>query len=110
AVKNAEQLDAKLIIVATEGGKSARSLRKYFPTTKILALTSNKKTAQQLGLTKGVSAKVIEKQDTMEAFYQLGMDMAKDLELVAAGDKVVMVSGALVAEGTTNTSSVHVIA
>ncbi len=110
AVKNAEQLNAKLIIVATEAGKSARSLRKYFPKTKILALTSNAKTAQQLALTKGVSAKVIEAQSSMEAFYQLGMDMAKDLGLATTGDKVVMVSGALVAEGTTNTSSVHVIA
>jgi len=110
AVKNAEQLNAKLIIVATGAGKSARSLRKYFPTAKILALTSNAKTAQQLALSKGVSAKVIEPQETMEDFYKLGMDMAKELGLVTTGDKVVMVSGALVASGTTNTSSVHVIA
>jgi len=110
AVKNAEQLNAKLIIVATGAGKSARSLRKYFPSAKILALTSNAKTAQQLSLTKGVSAKVIAQQNTMEDFYQLGMDMAKELGLVVAGDKVVMVSGALVDSGTTNTSSVHVIA
>jgi pyruvate kinase len=109
AVKNAEQLNAKLIIVATGAGKSARSLRKYFPSTKILALTSNAKTAQQLSLTKGVSAKVIEQQKTMEDFYQLGMNMAKELGLVATGDKVVMVTGALVDSGTTNTSSVHVI-
>jgi pyruvate kinase len=109
AVKNAEQLNATLIIVATGAGKSARSLRKYFPTTKILALTSNAKTAQQLSLTKGVSAKIIEQQNTMEDFYQLGMNMAKDLGLAESGDKVVMVSGALVDSGTTNTSSVHVI-
>ena len=109
AVKNAEQLNAKLIIVATEGGKSARSLRKYFPTAKILALSSNVKTAKQLALTKGVDAKVIEKQSTMEGFYQIGMEIAKELNLAVAGDRVVMVSGALVAEGTTNTSSVHVI-
>ncbi|MFT6927616.1 MAG: pyruvate kinase [Psychromonas sp.] len=110
AVKNAEQLGAKLIIVATGAGKSARSLRKYFPRTKILALTSNPKTAQQLALTKGVSAKVVEAQNSMEEFYQLGMDMSKELGLVVAGDKVIIVAGALVASGTTNTSSVHVIA
>ena len=110
AVKNAEQLNAKLLIVATDGGKSARSLRKYFPTMKILALTSNQKTAQQLGLSKGISARIIEKQTTMESFYQLGMEMAKQQGLASTGDRVVMVSGALVAEGTTNTSSVHVIA
>ncbi|RBW42427.1 pyruvate kinase [Psychromonas sp. B3M02] len=109
AVKNAEQLDAKLIIVATGAGKSARSLRKYFPTMPILALTSNPKTRQQLALTKGVSAKVIEQQDSMESFYKLGMDFAKEQGLVVAGDKVVMVAGALV-DSITNTSSVHVIA
>jgi pyruvate kinase len=109
AVNNAEQLDAKLIIVATGAGKSARSLRKYFPSTQILALTSNPKTAQQLALVKGVSAKIVEAQNSMEEFYQLGMDMSKQLGLVTAGDKVVIVAGALVASGTTNTSSVHVI-
>jgi len=110
AVDNAEQLDAKLIIVATGAGKSARSLRKYFPSKPILALTSNPKTRQQLTLTKGVSAKVMEPQSSIEAFYQLSMDLAKDLGLVEVGDKVVIVSGALVTSGTTNTSSVHVIA
>jgi len=109
AVKNAEQLGAKLIIVATGAGKSARSIRKYFPSMPILALTSNAKTRQQLALTKGVSAKVIEQQATMEEFYKLGMDLAKEQGLVVTGDKVVMVTGALVSSGTTNTSSVHVI-
>ncbi|KPU82269.1 pyruvate kinase [Psychromonas sp. PRT-SC03] len=110
AVHNAQQLHAKLIIVATGAGKSARSLRKYFPTAKILALTSNPKTAQQLALSKGVSAKVIDKQDSVEAFYSLGMSIAKDLGLVESGDKVVMVSGSLVPSGTTNSMSVHEIA
>jgi len=109
AVKNAEQLGAKLIIVATGAGKSARSIRKYFPSMPILALTSNPKTRQQLALTKGVSAKVIEQQASMEEFYKLGMDLAKEQGLVVVGDKVVMVTGALVSSGTTNTSSVHVI-
>jgi len=110
AVKNAEQLDAKLIIVATEAGKSARSVRKYFPSMPILALTSNAKTRQQLALTKGVSAKVINQPQSMEEFYKLGMELAKEQGLVVAGDKVVMVAGALVSSGTTNTASVHVIA
>lgn len=110
AVKNAGQLKAKLIIVATVSGKSARSLRKYFPTAHILALTSDPKTCRHLALSKGVIPELIEPQPTTDAFYQLGMNMAKKLGLVVAGDTVVMVSGALVASGTTNTSSVHVIA
>lgn len=31
AVETAEKLDAPLIVVATQGGKSARAVRKYFP-------------------------------------------------------------------------------
>ncbi|MCE2572443.1 pyruvate kinase PykF [Motilimonas eburnea] len=109
AVKTAEQLDSRLIIVATEGGKSARSVRKFFPKAPILAITTNAKTAQQLCLSKGVTPVVVEKIDNTEDFYSQGMKIAKDLDLAKAGDNVVMVSGALVDSGTTNTSSVHVI-
>ncbi|MFO6425140.1 pyruvate kinase PykF [Motilimonas sp. KMU-193] len=109
AVKTAEQLDSRLIIVATEGGKSARSVRKFFPKAPILAITTNAKTAQQLCLSKGVTPVVVEKINNTEDFYEQGMKIAKDLDLAKAGDNVVMVSGALVDSGTTNTSSVHVI-
>ncbi|MEL0661189.1 pyruvate kinase alpha/beta domain-containing protein, partial [Psychromonas arctica] len=67
---NAEQLGAKLLIVATRAGKSARSLRKNFPSMPILALTSNPKTSKQLALTKGDSAKVVEQQTSREEFYK----------------------------------------
>lgn len=43
AVETAEKLDAPLIVVATQGGKSARAVRKYFPDATILALTTNEK-------------------------------------------------------------------
>ena len=52
AVETAEKLDAPLIVVATQGGKSARAVRKYFPDATILALTTNEKTAHQLVLSK----------------------------------------------------------
>ena len=31
AVETSEKLDVPLIVVATEGGKSAKAIRKYFP-------------------------------------------------------------------------------
>jgi pyruvate kinase len=109
AVDTAEKLAAPLIIVATEGGKSARSVRKYFPTANILALTTNKKTAAQLVLTKGVRPIVVDSIDNTDAFYINGKQIALDTGLGKKGDIVVMVSGALVASGTTNTASVHVL-
>jgi len=109
AVDTAEKLTAPLIIVATQEGKSARSVRKYFPTANILALTKNKKTAAQLVLTKGVTPIIVDSIDSTDAFYLLGKNIALETKLGKKGDIVVMVSGALVASGTTNTASVHVL-
>ncbi len=109
AVKTADILAAKLIIVATEQGKSARSLRKFFPKAQILALTSSEKTANQLSLSKGITTSLVPQQENTDAFYKLGKELAVEHGFVKSGDVVVMVSGALVASGTTNTSSVHVI-
>ncbi|CEO40392.1 pyruvate kinase PykF [Photobacterium kishitanii] len=109
AVDTAEKLGAPLIIVATEAGKSARSIRKYFPTARILAVTTNTKTAAQLCLSKGVTPVVVESIDSTDAFYLRGKELALETGLGAKGDIVVMVSGALVASGTTNTASVHVL-
>lgn len=64
AVETAEKLDAPLIVVATQGGKSARAVRKYFPDATILALTTNEKTAHQLVLSKGVVPQLVK-----EIFY-----------------------------------------
>lgn len=106
AVAIAEKLKAKLIVVATEGGKSARAVRKYFPTAFILALTTNKRNARQLILTKGVIPQCIDNIASTDDFYRIGKQaaLARGLD---KEDIVIMVSGALVASGTTNTYSVH---
>lgn len=109
AVDTAEKLNAPLIIVATEAGKSARSIRKYFPTADIIAVTTNTKTAAQLCLTKGISSIVVDAINSTDAFFTLGKNIAIESGLAVAGDTVVMVSGALVPSGTTNTASVHVL-
>ncbi|WPC74510.1 pyruvate kinase PykF [Vibrio porteresiae] len=109
AVDTAEKLAAPLIVVATEAGKSARSVRKYFPTANILAITTNKKTAAQLVLSKGVTPVVVDEIASTDDFYRLGKEVALASGLGKKGDIAVMVSGALVASGTTNTASVHVL-
>lgn len=109
AVDTAEKLHAPLIIVATEAGKSARSLRKYFPTANIIALTTNEKTAAQLCLSKGITTVVVDQFLNTDEFYRRGKEIALESGMAKKGDIVVMVSGALVASGTTNTTSVHVL-
>ena len=95
--------------MATEAGKSARSVRKYFPTAKIIAVTTNTKTAAQLCLSKGVTPIVVESINNTEDFYRQGIALALETGYGKKGDVTVMVSGALVPSGTTNTSSVHVL-
>ncbi|HBO23710.1 MULTISPECIES: pyruvate kinase PykF [unclassified Providencia] len=109
AVEITEKLDAPLIVVATFGGKSAKSIRKYFPTAPILALTTNEETARQLLLVKGVIPMIVGGFTSTDDFYREGKRAALESGLAVAGDAVVMVSGALVQSGTTNTSSVHVL-
>ncbi|CCG87185.1 pyruvate kinase PykF [Erwinia piriflorinigrans] len=109
AVDTAEKLEAPLIVVATEGGKSAKSIRKYFPHATILALTTNEQTSRQLLLSKGIITSVVEKIASTDDFYRLGKAAAEASGYAHKGEVVVMVSGALVPSGTTNTASVHVL-
>ncbi|MGL5947547.1 MAG: pyruvate kinase PykF [Aeromonas sp.] len=109
AVEASQKLEAPLIVVATEGGKSAKAIRKYFPKAWILAITTNTKTANQLVLTKGVVPHVVDAIASTDDFYRIGKAAALELGMGQKGDCVVMVSGALVPSGTTNTASVHVL-
>ncbi|QJC30531.1 pyruvate kinase PykF [Enterobacteriaceae endosymbiont of Neohaemonia nigricornis] len=109
AVEIAEKLQAPLIIVATRLGKSAKAIRKYFPKAMILALTTDTKTAKQLILNKGTIPKVVKKISSTDDFYIIGKKVALSSKYAIKGDVIVMVSGALVPSGTTNTISVHII-
>lgn len=109
AVETAEKLEAPLIVVATKGGKSARSICKYFPRATILALTTNAQTERQLILSKGVVTQLVEKIASTDDFYRIGKEVALKSGFALKGDIVVMVSGALVSSGTTNTASVHLL-
>ncbi|OCG02837.1 pyruvate kinase PykF [Gilliamella sp. wkB112] len=107
AVEIAERLHAPLIVVATRSGKSAREVRHYFPKARILALSSSQKTVNQLALSKGVEPILIDAINSTDDFYRLGKELAIKLCGLQQGDTIVMVSGALVPSGTTNTTSVH---
>lgn len=110
AVKTAETTDASLIIVSTRQGNTAQKVRKYFPAAPILAITPNLKTAKQLCPVKGVFPHVVEKDfDTIDDFFKIGKKLAIESGLAKVGDRVVIVSGALVPNGHTNTASVHVL-
>ena len=105
AVTTVQDLGAQLIVVATQHGKSVKSVRKYFPTAPILAMTNNKKTSQQLCLTKGVTSSFVGDFSSSEDMYQKAKEKALQYGLAKAGDLIVVVAGALFE--STNTVSVQ---
>lgn len=109
ACEASETLNAPLIVVATEHGGSPKALRRYFPTANILALTPNIKTARQLCIVRGVIPKLVPRISSTDEFFRVGMKVAQEEGLAKKGDTIIMVNGALVPSGTTNTMSVHTI-
>ena len=57
----------------------------------------------------GVVPQLVKEITSTDDFYRLGKELALQSGLAHKGDVVVMVSGALVPSGTTNTASVHVL-
>ncbi len=103
----AEALEAKLIVVGTGTGRAAKSLRKYFPTARILALTNSETTANQLLLSRGVISVAAAKPATLDRFFKQAEDEAVKSGLVKSGDIIVVTCGEQVyVQGTTNTMKV----
>ncbi|MGN0893750.1 MAG: pyruvate kinase PykF [Succinivibrio sp.] len=109
AVEAADTLNVPVIVVATEHGNSARTIRKFNPKAVILALTPNVKAARQLCVTRGVIPKIVDRISSTDEFLQTGKKLAVELGLAKPGDQIVMVNGALVPSGITNTMSVQTI-
>ncbi len=109
AVDISEKLNSPLILVFTRAGKSAKFVRKYFPRSLILALTKNNIIAKQLILIRGVIPMLVDNINSTDDFYRLGKELAISTGYAKVGDIVIMISGALVVSGISNTTSVHVL-
>ncbi len=110
SVDIAKKLNSPLILVYTKKGKSPLFIRKYFPIAYILALTEDKIVSKQLLIVKGVIPLLINDSiKSTDDFYYLAKNLALSNNFGKKGDIVVMVSGALVLSGISNTISVHVL-
>lgn len=107
AVACATDLHIDVIVVSSVGGKSVKSVRKYFPRAQIVALTTNEKTFHQLCLIKGVTPKLVKAAEDMDTCHSTAKEAALESGFVTAGDRVVIVSGALLPGGQTNAVSVY---
>ena len=105
-----EAMGTRVIIVGTKTGRSARAVRKYFPTAHILAITDNERTANQMILMRGVKSIVIEEKLNLDEFFEAAEKKAVEIFGVKSGDLMVASCGEKVFKaGTANTMKVIVV-
>lgn len=110
AVTTARDVHAKAIIAVTTSGLTARRVSKFRPLQTIVAATPSAKTFHQLSLSWGVVPVLALNQDDTEHLFVHAVDCAKQLDLVSAGDTVVITAGVpLKQTGTTNLLKVQVV-
>ena len=88
-----EQLDAPLIVVATDSGRTAVALSNRRPTATILALTRTERIARTLALCWGVTPLVRPEPSSAEDELKLAIDWAKSHSLVRSGQYAVLLRG-----------------
>ncbi|GAB9468793.1 hypothetical protein Gpo141_00006100 [Globisporangium polare] len=101
AVKTAHEMNAKLLIVLTETGFTARMVAKYKPTVPVMCFTNNKKIGRQLQVHRGLYPVVPEEQDRRPTTAEAIKD-AKKMGWLVPGDRVVVLSSDSLSEDLGN--------
>src|SRR5262245_30378297 len=89
----ARRLDAPLIVVATDSGRTAVALSNRRPPAMILAITRTEQVARMLAVCWGVTAVVQPEAGSAERDLAFAIDWAKSRRLVRAGEHAVLLRG-----------------
>lgn len=93
---------AKMIVVCTHSGETARQISKFRPQAKIIAITPNEKTYHQLSLSWGVIP-ILKDVHTMQEAIEIASEFSLKEKICQIGDLIVVTSGALFGvTGSTN--------
>ncbi|MEI8257534.1 MAG: pyruvate kinase, partial [Deltaproteobacteria bacterium] len=108
AVQAARDVGAKLVVVFTQGGESARLISTERPGVPVIAFSPHEGIRRRIGLYWGTTARVmLPVRDTDEMVDQVQQHLT-GAGLVSPGDKIVLVFGAPVSvRGRTNTVRIH---
>lgn len=110
AVTTARDVHAKAVIAVTKSGHTARRVSKFRPSQPIIAATPEEKTFHQLSLSWGVFPVLALNQNDTEHLFIHAIDCAKQIDLVTAGDVVVITAGVPLRQaGTTNLLKVQTV-
>lgn len=110
AVTTARDVHAEAIIAVTKSGLTARRVSKFRPAQPIIAATPEMKTFHQLSLSWGVFPVLALNQNDTDHLFVHAIDCAKQIDLVSAGNTVVITAGVPLRQaGTTNLLKVQVV-
>ena len=88
-----ERLNAPLVVVSTDSGRTALALSNRRPTATILALTRTEQVARTLALCWGVTPLLLPEVSSAESELGFAIDWAKSHRLVRPGQHVVLLRG-----------------
>ncbi|MCE1230151.1 MAG: pyruvate kinase [Firmicutes bacterium] len=107
ACHTAEELKAKLLLVFTEGGGSARMVSRLAGNTPVVGATTDPKNARRMSLLRGVRSLVVERTEHLSEMVASVEPVLKAEHDLKPGDRVVMTLGhPLWSAGSTNTMRV----
>lgn len=93
AVSASNELGARFLVALTESGRTARMVARYRPAERVVALTSNTTTANQLMLSFGCYPVIVEKISSTSGILSTVRKVALEQKYAVPGDKVVIVAG-----------------
>jgi pyruvate kinase len=105
-----ERVGAKAIITGTATGRTAKTTSAFRPAAKIIAVTHDTQTRNQLALVWGVEPIVVHSTINFNLFYEHVMEQVSRRHDLKKGDRVVIVIGTTAGvSGTTNTIRIATI-
>lgn len=107
AVTASYQLNAKAIVCVTMKGLTAQMLSAYKPNCPIIAVTVDKKAYEQLGIAWNVYPVKAEMKTSTDELFLYAAQKASETGLVKKGDKVIIIGGAIIGCGITDTMKIH---
>jgi pyruvate kinase len=93
AVRSAQTLGAKLIVCATESGRTSILVSRYRPRAPILALTPSDQVQRRLALYFGIVPMVVQQFESVDHILRTAVAMSRISHLARRGDKIVVTAG-----------------
>ncbi len=93
AASLAYHINAKLIVVATATGRTARVLSSFRPQAPIYAVTHDEQTCDQLALVWGVKSGMVKPVHSSDKFWKDILESVRESGFVKTGDQIVIITG-----------------